>query len=189
MNKYAQMRPRDNKGKFINDSSFKVKRICLTCQKQLFVHPCRIRAGKGKYCSIKCSPTVFKLGNNGVWFGKKRPDLKNTNAFKTMFKKGETVGEKNANWQGGLTLINFGIRHSWKYRLWRNKVLKRDNYTCQLCNSRDKKIHVDHIKPFSKYPELRMDFNNVRTLCVECHRKTPTYSGKAGVVREVMFNV
>lgn len=50
-------------------------------------------------------------------------------------------------------------------------VLKRDNYTCVLCSKRGGDLHVDHIKGWSNYPDLRFDASNCRTLCVKCHYK------------------
>lgn len=99
-------------------------------------------------------------------------------------------GDKAPNWQGGKTLENFTIRHTLDYRLWRESVFKRDDYTCQECGSRNgngKKIvlNADHIMPFSDYPELRFDINNGRTLCVPCHRKTPTYGNYKGKYKVV----
>lgn len=63
---------------------------------------------------------------------------------------------------------------------WRKKVFDRDNYTCQMCPTpkRGVKLHADHIKPFTFYPELRFDVNNGRTLCIPCHKKTETYAGR-----------
>lgn len=48
-------------------------------------------------------------------------------------------------------------------------VLIRDNFTCVLCGQTEGKIQTDHIKPFSLYPELRLDINNGQTLCQSCH--------------------
>ena len=31
------------------------------------------------------------------------------------------------------------------------------------------KLHVDHIKPRSKYHELELDFNNLQILCEDCN--------------------
>lgn len=53
------------------------------------------------------------------------------------------------------------------------RVLKRDNYTCVSCGQQGGDLHVDHIKDWSKYPSLRFDMSNCRTLCIKCHyRKT-----------------
>ena len=101
-------------------------------------------------------------------------------------------GEKSNFWKGGTTLKNCGerkvIQNTPEYRLWRKSVFKRDDYTCQICNARNKEglklvINADHIKPFSLFPELRFDINNGRTLCSGCHRKTDTYGGNISKYR------
>jgi len=89
-------------------------------------------------------------------------------------------GEKASCWKGGITPIHLKIRGSLEYRLWREEVFKRDSYTCVLCG--DKKggnLNADHIKPFAYYPELRFNIDNGRTLCIECHKNTDTYGGRA----------
>lgn len=93
-------------------------------------------------------------------------------------------GEKSHFWKGGINPINKKIRKSLDYKLWREAVLKRDNYTCLWCGVRFIKgvtgriiIHADHIKPFSLYPKLRFNIDNGRTLCIACHRKTDTWGG------------
>ena len=51
------------------------------------------------------------------------------------------------------------------------RVLRRDNYICQLCNKPipDDKINFDHIIPWSKGGSS--DENNIRILCEECNKK------------------
>jgi len=39
---------------------------------------------------------------------------------------------------------------------------------CMKCGS-TKRIHVDHIKPVSKYPELSLSFRNLQVLCSFCN--------------------
>ena len=84
----------------------------------------------------------------------------------------ERLGEKGSNWQGGITPINAKIRNSNEYRLWREAVFKRDNWTCVNCKKVGGDLEAHHIKEFSKYPELRFNINNGITLCCECHKKT-----------------
>lgn len=90
-------------------------------------------------------------------------------------------GEKNVNWEGGITPINKKIRNSIEYKLWRESVFSRDGYKCVICGISGSKtyLNADHIKPFCKFPELRLAIDNGRTLCVECHSKTDTYKGRA----------
>lgn len=51
------------------------------------------------------------------------------------------------------------------------EVLKRDNYTCQICFKQGVDLQVDHIKSWKEYVKLRFDINNCRTLCSRCHYK------------------
>src|SRR2546430_7713032 len=56
-----------------------------------------------------------------------------------------------------------------EYRLWREAVFQRDNYTCIRCGTCGGKLQADHIKPWSKFPELRYAIDNGRTLCKPGH--------------------
>lgn len=93
-------------------------------------------------------------------------------------------GEKCHFWRGGIFGANAIARRSIEYKLWRESVFARDNYTCVWCNlkggwNRNLKkrvmLNADHIKPFCDYPELRLSIDNGRTLCLPCHRKTDTW--------------
>lgn len=79
-------------------------------------------------------------------------------------------GKKHYNWKGGKSTKNCIIRRGIEIRLWRESVFERDNYTCQECNKVGKRLHSHHIKPFSKYPELRFAIDNGMTLCIPCHK-------------------
>ena len=101
-------------------------------------------------------------------------------------------GEKNWNWQGGITPKNLKIRNSLPYKEWRKEVFTRDDFTCQICGVRGVEIHADHIEAFSVIMKKHnidsfqaalicadlWNVSNGRTLCVPCHKKTPNYAGR-----------
>lgn len=87
-------------------------------------------------------------------------------------------GATHYNWKGGITSERTKAYFSKEYKEWRTTIFKRDNYTCQICNIKGGCLNADHIKPWAFYPELRYDLDNGRTLCVSCHRKTPTWGNR-----------
>lgn len=98
--------------------------------------------------------TSFKQGNKPKHAGKKRPKIS---------------GKKHWNWRGGITARNMAIRNSLEYKIWRDAVYERDDFTCNRCKKRGGDLHAHHIKPFSQFPELRFDIDNGMTLCRPCH--------------------
>lgn len=60
-----------------------------------------------------------------------------------------------------------------QWRALRFKVLSRYECKCMMCgrSPRDHSIvlHVDHIKPRSKHPELSLCFDNLQILCEDCN--------------------
>ena len=133
---------------------------------------------KGKQFEYK--PRPARQGISPWNTGKKGLCL---NTGKTHFKKGQTIGDKNNNWKGGITSINHALRTSLDFKLWREAVFKRDKYTCVKCgvrNGNGKRVvlNADHIKRFADFPKLRFDINNGQTLCKECHLLKTQEEGK-----------
>lgn len=174
---------RNNKGQFTSDArpERRTGKIlpCLRCGKERYVPKWWLATYK--YCSDKCSNHKGESKNTGRTHFRKgfTPWNKEThiqnNTGRTHFKRGQMSGDKHHNWQGGKTSIAEKIRKSLDYEEWRNKILERDLYTCQDCGKVGGYLNVDHIKPFSLFPELRLDINNGRTLCIPCHKETKSY--------------
>lgn len=61
---------------------------------------------------------------------------------------------------------------SMRWRYLRMKVLSARGAACECCGATakdGKKIHVDHIRPRSRYPELELDEANLQVLCEDCN--------------------
>ena len=56
-----------------------------------------------------------------------------------------------------------------KLKEWRMLVLVRDDYKCQICETKPTKPHVHHIIP-KQVKETRYDINNGITLCFNHHK-------------------
>jgi len=99
---------------------------------------------------------------------------------KQKMKSSSLKGKDNPAWRGGITSENKKIRNSHEMKVWRDQVFKRDNYKCIWCGASGSNnyLNADHIKPFSRFPKLRFDLSNGRTLCVPCHSKTDSYKGR-----------
>jgi 5-methylcytosine-specific restriction endonuclease McrA len=73
---------------------------------------------------------------------------------------------------------------SWKHL--RQQALERDNWECQRCKELGK-VHVDskkvqgekksielnvhHVKEIYHHPELALELDNLKTLCLNCHNE------------------
>ena len=73
-------------------------------------------------------------------------------SFETILKLRTSLprGEKHWNWKGGISDIRVKIRKNWMYINWRNKIFKRDLYTCQICKDKTGgNLEAHHIRPLS----------------------------------------
>lgn len=117
--------------------------------------------------------TEFKKGE---FSGNKNPAKRQDIRIKiSKAKKGKPHfnqrGGNHPNWKGGVTPKNEKIRKSIEYKLWRETVFSRDNWTCQKCRKRGNKIISHHLRNFADFSELQTSVENGITLCKNCHRE------------------
>jgi hypothetical protein len=141
-------------------------------------------AGCSSLTSVKfCRKCVYKHKTH--WLsGKKLPKW-----WKNRITNKFGAGNKHPGWKGGITPMNKRLRNSKRFKKWRELVFERDNFTCVECGARGVELHPDHIKPFSLFPELRFDVSNGRTLCVPCHKETPTWGNGVKKMTRESFGV
>ena len=131
---------------------------CIDCGKEL-----------GSYKAKRCRKHQISRMNKLRWknktFRKKMIKILREKALKRL--KDPT---KNSNWKGGKTK-KLRPRLTTEYKTWRNKIFKRDDYTCQRCGKRGGRLEAHHIKSWRNYLKFRFKVNNGQTLCYKCHHK------------------
>lgn len=178
--KYEEIEPRRNRSTCCSRQCADLKRrrrqiiTCDICGKKKEVRKGDVERGLAKHCSREC--------------------------FSKYLSK-KYLGDGGNNWQGGISSLQQLVRHTTEYRRWRLDVFRRDGFVCQLCGSKGNTINADHFplplsfyikSVFDKYDNnedrlraLKLkadvwDIKNGRTLCLTCHRETPTYGNGIG---------
>jgi 5-methylcytosine-specific restriction endonuclease McrA len=93
------------------------------------------------------------------------------------------LGRLNPRWDGGHSPERQSAyaRYFWKELA--KSILKRDDYRCRKCgagHSGKNTLEVHHIKPWSRFPGLRFEPNNLLTVCKECHKKIHSRKEQVG---------
>lgn len=65
--------------------------------------------------------------------------------------------------------LSYGNSANWKYL--RKKIFEVQGDRCLCCGKKSEHLHVDHIKPKSRYPHLEFMIDNLQVLCPECNMK------------------
>jgi hypothetical protein len=143
---------------------------------------------KGKH--LKFNNALEKWRKSGGQSWNKGKHIKTNDALSKWRKKGNAIsGKRHWNWKGGTSKMRERIEAMPEYKRWRNAVFKRDNWICQKCKKRGRRIHPHHKMELSiilaKYRIRTLrdarqckklwDTNNGKTLCIPCHKQTRSY--------------
>jgi len=158
---------------------------CLVCATPIKLRITRDLVRK-KYCSKACvgKATVAKMPAEIL---KKNAERFKSKEFREHQLKFILRGIEHPRYIKDRSKLK-AKRPPFENKQWTKQVFERDNYTCQFCKKRGGKLQADHIKPYSKFPEIRWDLDNGRTLCIPCHKTTDTYAGKARTYLRRMQN-
>lgn len=177
---------RDNKGRFITghslkfDTQFKKGFIPWNKNKKGCVNSGSFQKGH-KHSEMALQKIKRKMmGRPSPMKGKKHTKKSKEKNRLSHLGKATMKGKAHWNWKGGITPLRKILYFSDTYKKWREAVFKRDNYTCVICGVLGKELNADHIKPWSKYKDLRFSIDNGRTLCIPCHRETETWGIRGG---------
>ena len=146
-------------------------KFCQFCGEriELKIHRDLVRK---KYCGRSCRQKGRFL--SGEW---SMDQLWEKNNTPEVNKKKANKGEKNPRYITDRTKLKCK-RTMLESREGRKQVFIRDNYTCKECGTRGGILNADHIKSWELFPDLRFNLDNGRTLCLRCHKNTPSYARK-----------
>jgi len=151
---------------------------CKNCNKEVFKPVWAIKTGRKKFCGLNCYTAWRKKHLTPP----SRKGYKFTDAERIEHSKRLPKGNKHWHWKHGVRTSNHNIRLSFEFKVWREKVFKRDNYTCQKCFVRGGMLHAHH--PFAfikclehKREDLITNVDNGITPCSGCHLKSKLHTG------------
>lgn len=128
--------------------------------------------GRGKYskfCRVECHDLFWQ--KREPFFSKSKK--KNQKKIKTSSRKKR---QKNRREEVRINRQNYAVKskeflESREWQSLRYEALKKHGRKCQCCGAKPPSVvlHVDHIKPRYRYPELCLDINNLQVLCAACN--------------------
>ena len=149
--------------------------LCVNCQCFVSVESCAShveaclnenkKANGGKF-EIKRA-TIIKNANE------KRKILKELNKYKGIVYEAcqEIIALKTALKQKAVTKTgNHWVYDHPEWEELRYKTFRDCGFACMACNRIDEVLHIDHIKPLSRYPWLAFNQDNLQVLCATCNR-------------------
>jgi hypothetical protein len=128
-------------------------------------HPLQVLCPNGHFTKIRLSDFTRGIRCRQCFYEK------NTGKNHPMWNPNKTDEERKIR------------RRDNEYAQWRQKVLERDNYTCQLTNKQEK-IIVHHLEGYANNKKLRYDINNGITLLKNIHDEFHNKFGRRNNTKE-----
>lgn len=132
----------ENSGKNNCNWKEKIKINCSYCNKTLELHSHRTKKTKNFFC------------NEEHFY---------------LWKTKNLLGKNNPNWKGGVSFDPYGVEFNSSLK---EQIRFRDGYKCKICGcpqiENGKSLSIHHID----YNKLNNNFNNLISLCKNCHVKT-----------------
>ena len=140
---------------------------------------------------IEVVPSVCMCSNCGIIF--RRSPSKIERAKKSycseLCKTAYQAGANHPNWKGGVTMKSFStwVTNQSQYKDWREEVLKRDDYKCQISGDTEK-LEVHHIlhKAEDRNPESVFDVDNGVVLSKRVHTEIHQLTDKGMTYTEAV---
>jgi 5-methylcytosine-specific restriction endonuclease McrA len=109
---------------------------------------------------VKISTMYSIIDSKGIYFSDepKKPRFKKKNLKKYIKLAPKYVKGMESE---------FYKTNEWKEL--RKRVFRKYGHRCMCCGDKSKTMHIDHIKPRSKYPHLELVFDNLQVLCKDCN--------------------
>jgi hypothetical protein len=109
-----------------------------------------------------------RKGDKNPFFGKTHSEeLKQ----KLSSKARERTGKRNPNYKDGKYFRRPRDYKIAEFAAVRNRVFNRDAHTCYYCRDIGGYLHAHHILPFWVIPKAFLDYENLVTVCKDCHFK------------------
>lgn len=77
-------------------------------------------------------------------------------------------GEANPNYRPDLPMEERNGKRGYPIERWALSVKRRDNFTCQVCGSKEKLV-AHHLNSYASAKDRRYDIENGVTMCRDCH--------------------
>lgn len=135
-------------------------------------------SAKPVYCSRSCTnkskerAKKISASVKAAW----TDDSKRSRMHKAIIERSQTDEWKSApHFQRGSAHPKYKgndrkRKERYDVKIWRQSVFQRDGFKCQQCGAK-RDLNAHHIKPWSEYPDLRLELSNGISLCETCHAK------------------